>query len=58
VEIETHREYDENDDEDEMLEHGAAIRLHTRWKDVMALLPEVKAIREEAWMAARATLGG
>jgi hypothetical protein len=57
MEIETHREYDENDDEDEMLEHGEAVRLHTKWK-VMALLPEVKAIREEVWMAARATLGG
>ncbi|KAJ7607644.1 hypothetical protein DFH06DRAFT_1486487 [Mycena polygramma] len=46
-EIETHREFDDNTDEDELLEHGDVIRLHNRWKEVSALLPEISAIREE-----------
>ncbi|KAJ7629205.1 hypothetical protein DFH06DRAFT_1226133, partial [Mycena polygramma] len=52
-EIETHREYDDNDEDDveDMLENGDAIRNHHRWKEVLTLLPEVSAIRDEgrAW---------
>ncbi|KAJ7629213.1 hypothetical protein DFH06DRAFT_1226149 [Mycena polygramma] len=51
--IETHREHDDNDEDDvdEMLENGDAIRNHNRWMEVLTLLPEVSAIREEgrAW---------
>ncbi|KAJ7668771.1 hypothetical protein DFH06DRAFT_1182452 [Mycena polygramma] len=51
--IGTHREYDDNDvdDVEDMLENGDAIRNHYRWKEVLTLLPEVSAIREEgrAW---------
>ncbi|KAJ7653967.1 hypothetical protein DFH06DRAFT_1203344 [Mycena polygramma] len=49
AEIETHREFDDNDedDADDMMEHGDAIRNHNRWKEVLTLLPEVSAIREE-----------
>ncbi|KAF7366143.1 hypothetical protein MVEN_00491200 [Mycena venus] len=51
--IRTEREWDENDDEDELLEHGDAIRLHRRWKEVQALLPDVLAIREEGRLLAQ-----
>ncbi|KAJ6527062.1 hypothetical protein B0H19DRAFT_1243343 [Mycena capillaripes] len=45
--IDTHCVFGDSDDEDELLENGDAIRLHKRWKEVLALLPEVSAIREE-----------
>ena len=44
MEVETQREYHDNDDEDELLEHGDAIRLHNWWKEVQVLLPELSAI--------------
>ncbi|KAJ7506103.1 hypothetical protein B0H11DRAFT_1974774 [Mycena galericulata] len=46
-EVQTQREYDDNDDEDELAEHGDDIRLHNRWKEVQALLPVLSAVREE-----------
>ncbi|KAJ7717022.1 hypothetical protein B0H16DRAFT_1612348 [Mycena metata] len=50
--IQTHREYEANDenDEEDMLDHGEAIRHHNRWKEVEGLLLEVSAIREEGRM--------
>ncbi|KAJ7748957.1 hypothetical protein B0H16DRAFT_1888314 [Mycena metata] len=48
-EISTAREH-YNNDEDDMEEHGDAIRLHFRWKEVEAMLPDVAAIRQEARM--------
>ncbi|KAJ6540330.1 hypothetical protein B0H19DRAFT_1268930 [Mycena capillaripes] len=50
--IDTHCEFEDSDDEDELLQHGDVIRLHKRWKEVLALLPEVSAIREEGRMLA------
>jgi DNA-directed RNA polymerase beta' subunit len=47
------REDSENDDEEELLENGEAIRRHNRWKEVLELMPEVLAIRQEERMLAR-----
>ncbi|KAJ7121910.1 hypothetical protein C8R46DRAFT_1148887 [Mycena filopes] len=47
--LQTHREYYPNEDADdiELEEHGDAIRLHRRWKEVEGLLPSVVAVRAE-----------
>ncbi|KAJ6559790.1 hypothetical protein B0H19DRAFT_1260483 [Mycena capillaripes] len=50
--ISTVREHEDNEDEDELDEHRDAIRNHGRWKEVVELLPEVLAIREEGRMLA------
>ncbi|KAJ7183859.1 hypothetical protein C8R46DRAFT_1344552 [Mycena filopes] len=47
-ELETHRQYHHNDvDDDDLEEHGDAIRLYWRWKEVEVMLPRVVAIRAE-----------
>ncbi|KAJ6564712.1 hypothetical protein B0H19DRAFT_1259129 [Mycena capillaripes] len=38
--IETHREYDDNEDEEELAVHGDAIRLHNHWEEVQELLDQ------------------
>ncbi|KAF7335589.1 hypothetical protein MVEN_02213200 [Mycena venus] len=48
----THREYDDNDD-DELEEPDEAIAFHNRWKDVQVMLPEFSAVREEGRMLAQ-----
>lgn len=57
AEVDTHREHDDNDDEEELRDHGAAIRLHNRWKEVRDMLPELSAIREEGRMLGQASSG-
>jgi hypothetical protein len=47
----TRREHEDNEDEEELDEHREAIRNHRRW-EVVELLPEVLAIREEGRMLA------
>ncbi|KAJ6520534.1 hypothetical protein C8R45DRAFT_1086385 [Mycena sanguinolenta] len=50
----TQREDYANDEEDEELEHGDAVRLHRLWKRVEWLLPELSAIRDEGRILAQA----
>ncbi|KAJ7683875.1 hypothetical protein B0H17DRAFT_1204864 [Mycena rosella] len=47
AQIGTSREYDDNDDPQELLDHAEAIGFHYAWKEVHSLIPHFLAVRAE-----------